>query len=222
MDPEKDTPQGETVPQAPSEATATPPNAGTPTPEEANAAAVERAEFERVQKELEQTRMRANQLENERKKFEEQQKQAELDRLARENNWEEIAKKTQAELEAIRKDQEAEQARKDAEAFRDQVLAGYPENVQKAAKALIAKDPANLSWKEASSWDSAKQQLTEQLDTLKEVLGSAPGDAGEGSPARTPDYHPNNPATPTGLEKPLHEMSLEEMRAILPKSNRTF
>jgi hypothetical protein len=160
--------------------------------------------------------MRANQLEN-------KAKEEELARLKEAGNDKERADKLEAELNAIKEEKQAERERQAAIDFREKVISEFPEAVQKAAKKLIDKNPANLLWKDAEDWDDAGAQLREQLNDLKEVLGIDEDEEDEDEqPAPTRRrVNANNPVPNLNGKNP-EDMSLEELRAALPKSQKDF
>lgn len=170
-----------------------------------------RKEAERVaelEKERDQARMRANQLENERKEAE----KAERDKLKEGGEWETLAQRLLREKEereladAKRRDEElAEKAERERQeqvnGLRDEVLGEFPENVQALAKKL------DLWWDNAENVPSAQASLREKL---KELQDSLPQELG-------PSHHANNPLSEPDPE--FREMSLDEMRKILPKAD---
>lgn len=170
-----------------------------------------RKEAERIaelEKERDQARMRANQLENERKEAE----KAERDKLKEGGEWETLAQRLLREKEereladAKRRDEElAEKAERERQeqvnGLRDEVLGEFPENVQALAKKL------DLWWDNAENVPSAQASLREKL---KELQDSLPQELG-------PSHHANNPLSEPDPE--FREMSLDEMRKILPKAD---
>lgn len=123
-----DTPTGETVtPEAPSN------NA---TPSAAPVANVDTAEVERLKREADQARMRANQLENELKKKAEEEEAARQKQLEEQNEWKQVAEQNKAKLEAYEKEREAAQAQQELANATNQVLSTFSSEVQEEAKAL--------------------------------------------------------------------------------------
>jgi chromosome segregation ATPase len=137
-----------------------------------------KAQIEAERKERQKAEMRANQLEN-------KQKEAELSQLKEAENYKELYERAEAEKSALEEARAQEEAVREARKFRDDTIASYPdEKVRRAAQALITKNESALAWGDVDSWDSAKSQLVEQLDAIKEVV----------SPETSPEVHPNNPA----------------------------
>lgn len=166
---------------------------------------VSKSEYEKLQAELNKDRQEKNMLRNKVKRLE--GKVLETDDL-------ESIKEAYADL--LKKEEEREAAekekseRQEAEDFRNKVISEYPESVQKAAKKLIEKNTNNLIWEDATDWNDARSQLTNQLDALKEALGVDDKEDEDDT-----QVHPNNPKN-AKADKPLSEMSAAEMRKYLP------
>lgn len=124
------TPNGETgTPPAP-KTEPTPPAA--PAPQEP--VKTEDSAVEQLRKELEQTKMRANQLENEKKSREEAEAKAKADELEEQNQFKSLYEQEKAKREAV--EAEREQAEKSAELTKAKtdVLAEYSEEVRALAQ----------------------------------------------------------------------------------------
>lgn len=143
-----------------------------------------------LHKELEKARMEANLHKNKVKEFErkaEEARKAELSEVERLR--EELAEYQQKE------------SRRDAEHFRNTVIEDYLKDnpvALKAAKALIAKNPANLVWGpgengETATEEEARLQLHAQLDALVEVLGTQGNPAAPEAPAKKSAPRSSNP-----------------------------
>ena len=185
MDP-KDTAPAETATVPSSESAATP-QAPDSVQEPANieAPATVEESAEELRKQLQKIEQERNLYKNKADKAEkerEERRQAELsetERLTEELN-------TYKQKEAY----------ETAEQFRSQVIEETLKDnpaALKAAKALIAKNPSNLTWGEGADEDQARADLVSQLESLAEVIGSpvaAPA-ANEEPSARV---NPNNPA----------------------------
>lgn len=158
---------GETInPEAPSN-NATP----TATPQ---VNAVDTAEVERLRKEAEQARMRANQLENEMKKIAEEKEAEKLKQLEEQNEWKTVAEQTKARLEAFEKEKEAEQRSKELSQATNSVLAEFPEAVQEIAK------ETGLGVTEAS--EEAQAAFKAKLQKIADQLPQAKPSANNPSP----------------------------------------
>jgi chromosome segregation ATPase len=169
-------------------------------------------EVERLQKERDQARMRANQLENEAKQAREAAAEAERKRLEEAGDYKSLAERLQQEKEEreaaeAAKAQEAKQAdeakaqQERIQTLRQEVLDKFPANVQELAKSL------DLWWGEASTEADAQAQLETKLKALQATLPGQP----------EPEIHANNPAGEVdGI--PFQELSLEDMRKQLPRA----
>lgn len=140
-----------------------------------------KAQIEAERKERQKAEMRANQLEN-------KQKEAEREQLKEAENWKELYEREQAEKSELLAAKEQEESLREARKFRDETIASYPdEKVRQVAQALVAKNETALAWGDVDSWDAAKSQLVEQLDSLKEVVSP------DGPQGPAPAIDPNNP-----------------------------
>jgi len=164
-----------------------------------------------MQKELDKAKMRASQLENAAAK-------AERERIEKDADATEQAEYYKKQLEERDAAAEAVKAKEEANKFQLQVIEklDVSDAVKKAAKALVAKDPNNLSWNDAPNWEDAERQVTEQVMALASVIAPAAPDGGDSAPTQ----HPNNPAPIP--EKQMAGMSVEELRKVLPNANRTY
>lgn len=158
-------------------------------------------ELEKLRKELDQIKMERNMLKN--KQDEERKK-----RLEDEGNFKQLAEEAQAELQRIKEEQEQRDAYEEAKSLRQKFIDEYDgdDKVKEAARALIAKNEANLSWGEASTEQEAKQQIHQQLDALKDVLGVTSEEGADDDIS----VHPNNPAINT--VRPTSNKSAAELR----------
>ena len=171
---------------------------------------ISREEYEKVQKELQKLEMERNQLRN---KQEEDRKKA----LEEQGNWKQIAEENQAKLEQIELEREQANAVKEASALRESFIDAYPdETVKKAAKALIERNPSNLSWGDVETEDQAKENIFSQLDALKETLGII--SEAKDDEDFSPEILANNPSTNTNTD-PVETLSWEKMRELLPKAD---
>lgn len=197
--------QGTTEAEATGSTVSEPENA-----EQAQGSTASQAELDRIRKELDQIKMERNQLRN---KQEEDHKKA----LEEQGNWKQIAEENQAKLEQIELEREQANAVKEASQLRESFIDAYPdETVKKAAKALIERNPSNLSWGDVETEDQAKDNIFSQLDALKETLGiiSEAKDEGDFSP----EILANNPSTNTNTD-PVEELDWQKMRELLPKAD---
>ena len=106
------------------------------TPSAAPTANVDTAEVERLRKEAEQAKMRANQLENELKKKAEEEEAARQKQLEEQNEWKQIAEQERLKREQLEKDREEAEARQQLESTRNTILGTFSSEVQEEAKAL--------------------------------------------------------------------------------------
>lgn len=164
------TPTGETVtPSSPS-------NDGNPTATPA-VNAVDPAEAERLRKELDQARLRANQLENEAKKRLDSDDAARKKQLEEKEEFRTLYEQTQSRLKEMEDNQNAQERAKELEQASAGVLSTYSEQVQTLAKTV------GLGLSEDS--DAARAVLKEKLDVIAGQVGGP-----------TPSVRSNNPANP--------------------------
>lgn len=113
----------------------------------------------------------------------------EYDKLVQENNLhknkltkieeaQETARKAElSEVDRLKEElaqRDTREAQREAQAFRDTTIDQYLKDspaALKAAKSLIAKNPANLVWGEGLTEAEARADLEGQLDALKEIVG---------------------------------------------------
>lgn len=181
---ENGTPTGETVKPGDSQTTVT-----TTAPVQGNA--VDPAEVERLRKEAEQAKMRANQLENQLKERQAKEEAERQKQLEENEEWKTIANQKDARLKEIEAEKEQEQRQKELKAATDSVLSEYPEAVQEIAK------EAGIS--ASDSTDEAKEALKAKLERIKEKL---PINAVGG----------NNPVNPSQTK---NKLSSDEMKMAL-------
>lgn len=140
-----DTPTGETVtPEAPSNE-ATPP--ATPV---VNADA---AEVERLKKEAEQARMRANQLQNQLDQKAKEEEEATRQKLEEENQYKSLYEQEKAKREAFETEQERNQREAELARVKQDALKDYPEEVRTEAEEL------GIDLSDASNVDAYKARL---------------------------------------------------------------
>lgn len=133
-----------------------------------------------LQKELEQLKMRNNQLANQLEEKRQAEEQARQKQLEEQEEFKTLYEQTQQQLDEVRRaEQERENRQKLSQATQD-VLKDYPDNVRKLA------EMAGLRL--AEDTDEARNVLKEKLEAFKaEVAPTA------GSSSRVT---PNNPSTP--------------------------
>lgn len=153
-----DTPTGETANPGDSQTTVT----TSATPPQVNA--VDPAEVERLRKEAEQARMRANQLENELKKKAEAEEAARQKQLEEQNEWKQIAEQERAKREAYEKEREEAEVRQQLEAAQNSILSQFSTKVQEIAK------ETGISLNEAS--DDAQENFKKKLQRLSDELST--------------------------------------------------
>lgn len=179
-----DTPTGETVtPEAPSN-NATPP--ATPV---VNADA---AEVERLRKEAEQARMRANQLENELAKRKADEEAAKLKQLEEQNEWKTIAEQNAAKLEAIQQEREEAERQTAIRTATSDVLKDYSQDVIELA------EDAGLALVDDS--EEAKAAFKQKLDKISAKVSASVRPA------------TNNPGAP---QQNNQQLSSDEMKVAL-------
>lgn len=146
------------------------------------------AEVERLRKEIQKIEMERNMLRN-------KQQEEEVERLKEAENYKELYEKTQSELQEIQSQTEAQKAADEARKFRDEVINSYPDvRTQEVAKKLLAKNESAIAWGDVETFDDARAQLIEQLDTIKETVSTDQPD---------PVVSGNNPApmSPASLSR---------------------
>lgn len=199
---ESDTPQGETAVQATPEPSATPQPTGSevvPEPAKETQAQPE-VDVTALQKQLEKLQMENNLHKNKLKEYDGKAEEA------RKAEMSEVERLTE-ELNEFR----ADKSQREANDFRNRVLEEHLKDspsALRAAKALIEKNPLNLAWGDGLTEDEAKQELIDQLEALKEVVGevTAPTETPQPTPA-----HANNPGAATSVS-PEQTAAFEEAR----------
>lgn len=197
----------------PATPTSTDPNAiPAPSPADAQAAqATGAGSSEELQKQLAAERLARQKVEMERNKLKNEREEAETKRLKEIEDYRALYEKSQTELDSIRQKEETTRL----EAFRKDVINSYPdEKVRKAADALIAKNPGAIVWEAGADEEQAKAQLTDQLDALRDAVGT-PLEPTEGQPA----VEPLNPA-PSAATLPKPQASLADIEADLQRRTR--
>lgn len=181
-----DTPKdGETrTPKAPENGTPTP-----PAPPAGNASEGA-GEAERLRKELEQAKMRENQLLNEKKAKEEAEAKQRAKELEEQNEFKSLYEQEKAKREAIETERKAEEERKELDKKKSEVLTDYSDEVkalaEEAGMALGSTDEADVN------------TYREKLDKVQKMVGT--GKVG-----------PNNPGKSSGKL----ELSQDELRMAL-------
>lgn len=168
-------------------------NQGTPTPAPAAPVKTEdNSAVEKLQKELQQAQMRANQLENEKK----QREEAEADRKAKEleeqNQFKDLYEQEKAKAEALEAEREKAEREAELRKAKTEVLAEYNDEV----KALAEEVGLDLT----DTDESAVASFKEKLDKINTRV------------ANTQGVTPNNPRT-TGENKP--ELSKDDLQRAL-------
>jgi len=173
------------------------PENGTPTPlaPPTGNASEGAGEAEKLRKELEQARMRENQLLNEKKAKEEAEAKQKAKELEEQNEFKSLYEQEKAKREAIETERETEEKRKELDKKKSEVLTDYSDEVKAVAEetgmALNSTDEADVA------------AYKEKLDKVQKMVGT--GKVG-----------PNNPGKSTG--KP--ELSQDELRAALKDPNK--
>jgi membrane protein involved in colicin uptake len=198
--PPEETPQGETQSVQEHGTVATPDN-GSVTPEPGTPSPVNATpDLETLTKELEQERKERQKAEMERNQLRNKQEEDRQARLKETEDYKTLYEESQAQIEEQKQKDADTQARKEAEDFRKKVIDAYEdESTRKAALALIAKNPGNLTWGDVDSFDAAEVELKAQLDAIREVVNP-------GTPGETPSVHSNNPAPDNAA--PINEKAM--------------
>ena len=164
-----DTPNpGETV-ETKNDATQSPAPSATPS--------IDAAELERLRKEAEQAKMRANQLENQLKKKQEEEEAARLKQLEEQNEWKTVAEQERLKREELERERETEQRSRELKSATQGIFKDYPQEVIEIA------ETTGLSLSDTD--EAAQSQLREKLDAIKAKVAVSD----------TP--RPSNPATNT-------------------------
>ncbi len=147
--------------------------------------AVDPAEVERLRKEAEQARMRANQLENELKKKAEEEEAARLKQLEEQNEWKSVAEQNKAKLEALEAEREAEQRAKELRAATKEVYSQFPDEVKELAEEM----GVGLN-------EEAKEALKQRLEKIQAKVVTE---------KKVTPNNPSNPVQPTQNKEELLE-----------------
>lgn len=180
------TPNGET-------ATPKAPENGTPTPQTppAGNGSEGAGEAEKLRKELEQARMRENQLLNEKKERDAKDEAERNRKLEEDNQFKELYEQEKTKRETIESERKAEINRKEIDAARTEVMSDFSDDVKELA------EEAGLSLDSAE--DDAKAAYKAKLEKIQAKLGT------------TSKVTPNNPGKPSGQP----QLSQAELRAAL-------
>lgn len=119
---------------------------------------------EAIRKELEQERMRKNQLENELKKFKEAQDAAKAKELEEKEEYKTLYEEQKAENERIRLEKESAERQSTLNEEKNALLAEFPQAVREIA------ETTGLSLADDS--DEAKEALKAKLTEISERVGS--------------------------------------------------
>ena len=143
--------------------------------------AVDPAEVERLRKEAEQARMRANQLENELKKKADEEEAARLKQLEENEEWKQLAEQERIKRETLEQGLEAEKRDRELKAATSEVFSQFPKEVVEIAEEV------GLALSDVD--DSAKDALKAKLDKIAAKV------------ATEAKVTPNNPAAPATAPK---------------------
>lgn len=150
--------------------------------------AVDPAEVERLRKEAEQARMRANQLENELKKKAEEEEAARLKQLEEQNEWKSVAEQNKAKLEALEAEREAEQRAKELRTATKEVYSQFPDEVKELAEEM------GVGLNDAT--EEAKEALKQRLEKIQAKVVTE---------KKVTPNNPSNPVQPTQNKEELLE-----------------
>jgi len=154
-----DTPKGETAQSQPLDNNVTP----TTTP----VVNVDTAEVERLRKEAEQARMRANQLENELKKKNDAEAEARQKQLEEQQEYKTLYEQEKAERERLAQERELESLTQTIKSEEAKITAAYPQEVLDIAK--------ELGFSLTDSSDEAVATFKAKLDKVSEKVGAKGG-----------------------------------------------
>lgn len=189
-----DTPKGETVTPEALENNATPTAAPV-------ANAVDPAEVERLKKEAEQARMRANQLENELAQKKKAEEEAEAAKLEQNQEYKTLLEQERAKREELEREREAEVHAKELAAQKAEVLKDYPDEVKGLA------EDAGIEL--ADTTDEAVTAFKERLDRVSKHVNVA-------------SVTPNNPNAPTPAAGNLTPQEIHDMLQDPKKTDEYF
>lgn len=168
-------------------------------------------EADRLRKEAEQARMRANQLQNELDKRAKAETEAEQKRLEETQQYKELYDKTQAELRAIQDKADAEQRQAELNTAAAEITKEYPDAVQSIAKSV------GLTLSDDS--EAGKALFKSKLDELSKTVTPAqisssnnpsetPSVPSSGEPV-APEFAPvTEGAWSRGSQRPVTQMAL--------------
>lgn len=139
-------------------------------------------ESERLLKELEQARMRENQLKNQLEKEQQAKEEARKKELEQKEEYKALYESEKEKAERLLQEREAEEKSAQLGSATEEIFKDYPENVVKAAKI------AGISLTDDS--ESARTSLKEKLNGLQETVGTV-------SPVT-----PNNPSETVSTANP--------------------
>ncbi|TAK94386.1 hypothetical protein EPO05_06430 [Patescibacteria group bacterium] len=180
-----DTPTpGETVVTDASKTTVTP--ALTPAP--APVTVADNGEAEKLRKELEQAKMRENQLANQLKSKEEAEAKAKEAELAEQNQYKELFEQEKAKREALESEQTQAEKQAELEKAKAEALSGYSNDVKEAAEEM----DINLT-------DTDEASVSKYKEKLEKLSARVTGET---------KVTPNNPGNPTQKT----ELTTEQLR----------
>jgi hypothetical protein len=119
------------------------------------------SEAEQLRKQLEQARMREQQLLNEKAEREKQEEESRRKKLEEENEWKELAERERQRADELERTQTEAKRSSELSEAKTSVLAEYPPEVAQAAEKL------GLSLSDTT--DEAKEDFKTKLDVLKET-----------------------------------------------------
>jgi hypothetical protein len=137
------------------------------------------AEVERLRKEAEQAKMRANQLENELKAKRDAEEAQRQKQLEEQEQYKALWEQSQEQLRTLASEKERQEAEAQIKAEQASIYSNYPQRV------LDIADTTGL--KLSGTDESAKKDFVSKLDKIKESIG-------EGSSVRPNNGNPNSPA----------------------------
>lgn len=148
-------------------------NTRTQAPGQGNAS--EAAEVEKLRKELEQTKMRANQLENEKQAREKAEADKKVKELEEQNEFKTLHEQEKAKREALESQIETEAKLKELTKAKVEALSDYSDEV----KALAEETGMSLN----STDEADVAAFKEKLDKIQKTVGT--GKVGPNNPRRT-------------------------------------
>lgn len=206
------TPTGETRTPAAPKTDATPPV--TPTVPKPEVKAEDNAAVEQLKKELEQQRMRANQLENEKKAREDAEAKRKADELAEQNQFKDLYEQEKAKREGLETEAEARERLASLEKAKQEVLKDYNDEVRALAEEV------GLDLTDAD--ENAVNAFKEKLDKINTRVSATGKVTGNNQPNATPQPELSVPELRKALsdEHSFHDLVVAKFPGIASMTNQ--